>query len=256
VSELSELEKHIRGKWFVPITVRLDKFEKSAEIFAEFASATEPHSADWVVQCMLKGIKPFGEITGMPFDGEFGAQHIGAMVGAKSSICTAMANACKVAQGWTPEYREKLVTIWGADETEYAEALWKKFAEKLQPEFESIRRFAVGLAMKQNYQDDIDFHRGLAKGLTFIQEVGRTVRKATNKAERDAQNRGAVYLFAVGAWEAIEANRRELSWPELAQEFNEAFDYKVSIDEETFKKILQRCGLGIGKVGRRVEISI
>jgi hypothetical protein len=256
VNKSSELREHIRSKWFVPIITRIEKFEKSTEVFQEFAAVTEPDSPEWVVQCLIKGIKPFGDGVGMPFDGQFGAQHVGAMVGSKSSICTAMANAHKMVERWPLEYRERFVARWGLDGTHYAQTVWKKFAVKLQPEFESIRRFAVSLAMKQTLQEDIDFHRGLTKGLTFVQELRRTIRKATSKAERDAQNRAAVYFFAVTAGETIEANRQAVSWPDLAREFNKAFNHQVAVDEETFKKILQRCGLGVGKAGRRVEVSI
>ena len=89
-----------------------------------------------------------------------------------------------------------------------------------------------------------------------MRELRKTVRKAATKAERDAQSRGAVYVFAATGLEAIEANRKELSWPELSEAFSEACKYQVPIDEDTFKKILQRCGLRIGKPGRPVEARI
>jgi hypothetical protein len=93
------------------------------------------------------------------------------------------------------------------------------------------------------------------KGLTLMQELRKTVRKAVKKAEQDAQNRAAVYFFAMTASEAIEANRKDISWPELNEAFNETFDYKVPIDEDAFKKILQRCGLQVGKPGRKIPLS-
>lgn len=254
MNDRADLAEHIRGKWFEPITERLEAFENNIALFPEFEAITEADSAEWAVQCAIKAIKPFGNLLGMPFDGQFGAQQVGAMVGAKASICSAMANSHVYAQRWSKDDRKKFIRVWGDEALREALVTWERFASVLRPEFDGVRRFAVNLAMRQGLED-IDFHRGLTKGLTFMLEVRKTIRKAITKAERDTQNRTAVYFFAVSAWEAIEANREELSWPELAEGCNEAFDHKIGVDEDTFKKILQRCGLGIGKAGRRIPIS-
>ena len=251
-----DLMAHIQTEWFAPIIERVEDFEDEADVFESALTVAEPQSADWAVQCVSKTIKPFGDLTGMPFDGQFESRHVGALVGAKSSICAAMADSHRISQQWKAESWQKLVDLGGEEAVADAKRTWKRFAESLQPKFEKIRGFAVGLAMRQSYQEDIEFHRGLAKGLTFMRELRKTVRRAVTKAERDAQNRGAVYVFAASEWETIEANRKNLSWPELSQAFNEAFNYQVPIDEDTFKKILQRCGLRIGKAGRRVEVKI
>jgi hypothetical protein len=246
----SDLADDVRGKWFEPILNRIEAFENTLEGFEDILSATEPGSPEWAVQCVVKSVKPFGKVMGMPFDGTFTAENVGALIGAKASICTAMAASHKIAQDWTPDTRAKFVDAWGTKETRKAEISWKAFAEKLQPAFEVIRRFAVETAMKQGYFEDINFHRGLAKGLTFMQELRKKVRKAVTKAERDAQNRAAVYFFAVYNAREIEAKRKDLSWPELAQNFEKAFDDKLTVAEDTLKKILQRCGLTVGKPGR------
>ncbi|HYR22287.1 MAG TPA: hypothetical protein VEP30_05115 [Chthoniobacterales bacterium] len=167
-----------------------------------------------------------------------------------------MAKAHEWATSMNAETEKKLLETFGKESLAEARTIWKRFADKLHPEFETVRRFAVDLSMRQNYLEDVKFHHGLAKGLTLMQEIRKRVRKAVKKAERDAQNRAAVYFFGVLACETVEANRGDLSWPELNKAFNEAFEYRVPIDEDAFKKILQRCGLGIGKVGRRVEVSI
>ena len=256
MSEKADLMEHIEGKWFKPIADRLQAFEDSSEVFAEFGDVAKPHSPEWAVQGVIKAIKPFGEMMGMPMRGVFEAQQIGAMVGAKASVCRAMAEAHTVAQGWSPESRKKFVSICGLEGTKYAESTWRTFSERLHPECEEIRRFAVATAMQQSYLEDLEFLRGLTKGLTLMQELRKTIRKAITKAERDAQSRTAVYFFAAVKCEAIEAKRRELSWPELAEGFDKAFKYQIPIDEDAFKKILQRCGLGVGKPGRRIPISI
>jgi hypothetical protein len=251
----TDLDQFLRGKWYEPITTKIEEFENDADVFSEVATIAEPNSPDWVVQCAIKGIKPFGNLAGFPFNDSFGANNVGALVGAKSSICGAMANTHKWALGMKADVRNKFAEAFGEDGLREAQMVWKSFAEKLHPEFERVRRFAVNLSMKQSYLEDLEFHRGLVKGLTLMQELRKTVRKAVTKAEQHAQNRAAVYFFALTASEAIEANRKEISWPELSEAFNETFDYQLPIDEDAFKKILQRCGLQVGKPGRRIPLS-
>ena len=87
----TDLDEFVRGKWYEPITTKIEEFERDADVFSEVAAIAEPNSPDWAVQCVIKGIKPVGNLTGFPFNGSFGANNVGALVGAKSSICGAMA---------------------------------------------------------------------------------------------------------------------------------------------------------------------
>ena len=193
-----DLAEHIRGKWFEPVAQRLESFENTMGVFRDLEGVTKPDSPEWAAQCAIKAIRPYGELTGMPVDGFFGAQQIGSMVGAKASICTAMANSHGHAQRWSKADRAKFVAVWGDDVVEDALLTWEKFERVLRPEFDDIRRYAVDLAMQQGFED-IDFHRGLTKGLTFMVELRKKIRRAISKAERDAQNRGAVYYFALSS---------------------------------------------------------
>jgi hypothetical protein len=251
----ADFDEHVRERWFTPITDRIQSFENKMGLFAELGSVVEPDSPDWAVNCTLKLIKPHGNLAGMPLAGKCESEEVGAMIGAKASVCSAMARAHKFAQVWPRKSREKFVEVFGLEATQEAEAIWKRFAEELHPEFEEIRRFAVNLAMQQDYFEDVEFHRGLSKGLTFMLELGKTIRKATTKGQQDAQKRAAVYFFAICSCEVIDANRTDISWPELSQACDEAFDHKISFDEDAVKKILQRSGLRVGKPGRRIEIS-
>ena len=164
---------------------------------------------------------------GMPMRGVFEAQQIGAMVGAKASVCRAMAEAHTVAQGWSPESRKKFVSICGLEGTKYAESTWRTFSE---PAATGVRRNSQ---IRGSDRDATKLFGGSGvparshEGLTLMQELRKTIHKAITKAERDAQSRTAVYFFAAVKCEAMEAKRRELSWPELAEGFDKAFKYQI-----------------------------
>ena len=254
MSEGLELMELVRGEWYEPIIRRVEAFENESEVFQEIGSVAKTDSAEWAFECAMKAMRPFGELAGIPFDGTFDAKDVGAIVGSKASICRAMSDNHRAAQKWTAIDRKKFADIWGSEATKYAEATWKRFAEELHPEFEAVRKFALNLSMKQSYLEDLQFQTGVVKGMTFMLEVRKTIRKAVTKAERDTQKRMAVYLFAVCGWEAIEGRRTELSWPELSEGFNQAFDHQIEMDEDAFKKILQRCGLRVGKPGRKISV--
>jgi hypothetical protein len=66
--------------------------------------------------------------------------------------------------------------------------------------------------------------------------------------------RHCVFLFAVLCGAEIEETKSEANWPELHRQFEEAFDYKVEISEDAFKKILSRKGLKAGRLAGRVII--
>ena len=136
----TDLGEFVRGKWYEPITTKIEEFERDADVFFEIAAVAEPNSPDWAVQCAIKGIKPFGNLAGFPFNGSFGANNVGALVGAKSSICGAMANTHKWALGMKADVRNKFVEAFGEEDVREAEVVWRRFAEKLHPEFAT--RFA------------------------------------------------------------------------------------------------------------------
>ena len=50
MSEKADLMEHIEGKWFKPIADRLQAFEDSSEVFAEFGDVAKPHSPEWAVR--------------------------------------------------------------------------------------------------------------------------------------------------------------------------------------------------------------
>ncbi len=131
---------------------------------------------------------------------------------------------------------------------EYAQRTWKRFADKLHPEFEAIRKFAVTEAAKQSYLEDLQFITGLQKGMTLMVELRKTIRKAVTKSWNSTPRNGWRFIcLRCANGRLSKRGRGEFSWPELSEAFSEAFDHRIEIDEDAFKKILQRCGLGVGK---------
>jgi hypothetical protein len=152
---------------------------------------------------------------------------------------------------WSVRDRQVLVERFGESEVADAQDIWKQFAESVTPDFEDIQKDSLLLSLKQPFAEQIDFHQGLAKGLRFLAELRKRMQPVHTKRHKDAQARINVYAFALLNWELIEEHRRSLTWMDLTDAFDEFFEHQISIDEETFKKILQRCGLrGIGSVGR------
>src|SRR5436190_3402289 len=131
MSESMDLMAHIQTEWFAPIIERVEDFEDEADVFESALTVAEPQSADWAVQCVIKTIKPFGSVTGMPFDGQFESRHVGALIGAKSSICSAMASSHRIAQHLKPEVSQNCIECWGEDAMKQAKRIWQRFAKVL-----------------------------------------------------------------------------------------------------------------------------
>jgi hypothetical protein len=239
----------LEEKWFFPIALRLQSFENNSDIFGEFGSITLPESPDWMVQCAWKQMSPYQEVSGMERSDRIRTRHIGAMVGSKASICKRLAGG-NLWFNMLPAKRQKqLEDLFGAEGIAEAKVTWSKFATEIQPEFKKLRTFAVNLVARQEMAEQVQFYQGFTKGLTFMDRVSEVARK-TNKRGTDYNRRSLVSLFAIEHWELIEAAKRDISWWDLVSAFDEQYGKYVEIDEETFKKILQRSGLRVGKVGR------
>src|ERR1043166_4820014 len=90
-SEDGKPDDPLAGKWFAPITERLELFERSSDVFQVFESITQPESPDWVVQCVWTQMKPYREVSGLERLDRIQARNVGAMIGAKGSICKRLA---------------------------------------------------------------------------------------------------------------------------------------------------------------------
>jgi len=248
MSEQEPLEL-LKEKWFFPITLRLESFENASDVFGEIGSITLPESPDWMVQCVWRQMGSFREVSGLERLDRLRARHVGAMVGSKASICKRLAGGNLWFNQLPSKRQNQLEKLFGPEAISDARITWSKFAAEIQPEFKKLRTFALNLAGAQEMTEQVQFYQGFTKGLTFMNRVSELERKRTKRGA-DYGRRSVVCLFAIEHWELIEAAKKDISWADLVNRFDEEYGEHIEIDEETFKKILQRSGLSVGKVGR------
>lgn len=246
-------------RWYDPILEKIEALEQDANIFEDIGEGLEDDAPDWVAMCLYNGITPLRPYMGMDNlkDG-VNAKRVGSLVGCKSSFCDSFARFHNLLDKLSPKQLHEIEEAYekAFEEGTFKDSrkVWKRFAEEFKPRSDEIRRFASELASAQSVQENIDYNMGYVKGVRMVIELGNTIRKAqkkgASKRDRDYLTRGAVLTFAVSNWKMIEENRQELTWMRLTELFDEATEHQVPVDEETFKKILQRGMLTIGKSSR------
>ena len=242
----------LKDRWFYPIAVRIEQFETNSDVSSEFGSITLPESPDWVVKCVWRQMGPYREIAGLERYDLIRARHIGAMIGAKASLCQRLARGNLWFAQLSSKRQAELEKLFGEESIAEAKQTWSRFAVEIQPEFKRIRRFAAELTMAQETFEQMQFHQGVAKGLTLMDRI-RQVARQQNKRAIEYGRRSLVCLFAVENWELIEAAKKDIAWPDLLEGFDQQYGEHATIDEEGFKKILQWSGLTVVRVGRPVK---
>jgi hypothetical protein len=234
----------VSERWYFPLIGKIEEFENSTHELEYMESSVSEEAPDWVTQCLIKSIEPYKEQAGLVARARLNTRMIGAHIGAKSSVCDAMALAYKVLGALRERDRVSWIKWFGGqEEFDEAMAVYKSFAEVRKPQFSEIRIEANRLVMQQGELEQIHFFQGLSKGLTFMMEIRKLFKLARTKREKDAQTRMGVYAFGLLNWEYIEQRRGSLTWQQLTKDFEEFADHKSEITEETLKKIFQRCGV-------------
>lgn len=239
----------LKDKWFYPITRRIEELENTSDVFARFGSITLPESPDWVVRCIWGQLGPYREASAIERYDRIRARNVGAMLGAKACIGDRLARGNLWFAQLSSKRQTQFENLFGEEAITDARQTWTRFAVEIQPELKRIRRFASELVMKQETFEQIQFHQGVAKGLTILDELGKLARRQ-NKRGLEYHRRSLICAFAVEHWEVIEAAKKDIAWADLVQGFDREFGELVEVDEETFKKMLQRSGLKVGRVGR------
>jgi hypothetical protein len=253
--DLDAIEELLGGKWFWPILVRLDEFEgKLLEVMPFMGPVLDDDSPDWSFRCIQYVIQKDGDVNGYCDARKMGARDVGRLVSAKFSLCEAMSKSKVQWDSLTPEQVTQVDEFF-KEPGFVAECreLTRRFAEELTPEILGIKRASIALAIDAGGMEEVDYLSGYVQGAAFLDRVRSKYKPARTKRQKDAANRLIVLFFAGLIGQVVDESKGELSWPELHQQFLEAFDHKIEIEEETFKKILSRKGLkGVGRAGRPV----
>src|SRR5438093_12866893 len=115
MSEQTDARELLGGEWFFPITVRIEAFEKSSDVFGDFGSITLPEAPDWMVQCAWKQMGPYREVSGVERLDRIRARHVGAMVGSKASICKRLAGGNLWFNQLASKRQSQLEQLFGAE---------------------------------------------------------------------------------------------------------------------------------------------
>jgi hypothetical protein len=241
---MSEERVPKQNVWFSDLLDEAAALEDESNADPEISEGLGDDGPDWFAQCLIRGMHPFKTFMGLD-DLASGMNSIrfGKLIGAKVSLSTAMSNTHAFFERLAPSQLKTISNAFGREKLEEARKVWSTFAEKFYPLFDDIRRRAVELSSRQSFLEQTEFSLGYVKGLRVMEAI----REAKTKRERDWQARSHVILFAVTNWKEIEANRKSLTWTKLSDQFDRETEYKFEVTEETFKKILQRSALTIGK---------
>ena len=238
--------------WYQPIWERVEKLENDCDLFEDIAEGLADDGPDFVWKCLFSSVTPIRKNFGMDrFRDGIDTKRVGAVVGCKVSLCDGMANTHRLFEMFSAKQLKEIEDAWGSEALVYARKVWKRFAEKFKPQADELRRFALELVRDRGVEEEIKYMMGYVNGARMIAEVGKRFRslmkKDRSKRERDFVAHNAVLMFAVTNWKWIEENRRKLTWMKLTEMFDKETNNEIDIDEETFKKILQRASLTVGK---------
>lgn len=236
----------LKNRWFYPITRRIEELENTTDVFSRFGSITLPESPDWVVRCIWGQVGPYREMAVIERYDRIRARNVGAMLGAKAALGDRLARGNLWFAQLSSKRQAEFEKLFGGEAVSDAKRTWTRFAVEIQPELKRLRRSAAELVMKQETFEQMQFHQGVAKGLTILDELRKLARRQ-NKRGLEYQRRSLICAFAVEHWEVIEAAKKDIAWSDVVEGFVREFG---EVDEETFKKMLQRSGLRVGRVGR------
>lgn len=238
--------------WFDPVLDRLEALEAASCVFKDVYEGLSDEAPEWVAKCLYNGVTPFRKFLGLDnFADGMTAKRFGTIVGNKVSLCQAMANTHVLFQMFSAKQLKQIEDAWGKEELSFARSIYEFFAKEVKSKADKLRRAAAELAASQSTEQHIDYMLGYVLGVRMMEQARKAAQKAlqnrNDKRERDSNIRAQVHWFAVSNWKEIEANRRTLTWMQLTEKFDRETGQKFEVDEETFKKILQRASLTIGK---------
>jgi hypothetical protein len=163
---------------------------------------------------------------------------VGAMFGQLLAYFDFFADMCEV-----PEEKvswEKLRILYGKDIKERAAAYAKKFSEEFVPDLERALKFALRLAIEQDY-------RACAK---FFSAFGRAIERRPSSASDIGRTNTRIYVVLLVAWRSVE---KLGSIPALHRALCKIFGNHVVGDLKRVEKICERIELSYREIARRTE---
>jgi len=256
---LADARELFGKKWFWPILEELWRFQNAiAHLFPGGAEVLSDDAPYWAVMAAWDIGQEMADYNGIAFPPDITSRHVGKMIGAQLGMYTAYERAYSVFCGLRPDEIQKFDKAWKQDGfCGECKIFAREFAEKWTPLFHDIWRKAVKFSADAGFFEHAEYCLGFAQGSKMVEEVVKRLRNPPKlKRGKDAEVRNCVRLFAMCFGQLIEKEKAGLSWPELHQMFLLFTDYKIEIEEDTFKKILSRRKeyplKGVGQAGRKV----
>ena len=246
-------------KWFWPVLEELEIFQSAtAQVIPGAQEVLADDTPHWALLSAMACGKELADITGFDELQNLNARKIGMIVGSQLSLCEAYERSYLVFSTLRPEAIRKIDGVWWPGFCNECAEFTRNFAERFTPAFRGIWRKVIILSQEAGTKEHVDYCLGFARGSEFVAKVLEKMRNPPkHKRGKDAQARNCVYYYAMCCGREIDAEKGNLSWPELHQGFLEFYDHKVEIDEFAFKKILFLEGLkGVGNAGRRPSNEI
>jgi hypothetical protein len=262
-SSLDAFRAAFEGKWFASIFDDLERLQQEViDVAPQLGVFFKDDTAEWAFNCLAKpGLKDAGW-TVLDIIKGVNAIAIGKILGGYWSMAELLTKLHEASKTLTPEFAERLDAAISQGITKLACNFLNEASDWFPPRLFAIKRRAFDLATKQGGSEEREFLEGYNIGAGYVDELGRRVKplldKTAGKAMLDDRNRNWVYLFALLNWQEIEGCKEESGWEGLHEKFKAfcKYDLELEMDEETFKKILQRVGLqDVGKRGKKPMIE-
>jgi len=136
----------------------------------------------------------------------------------------------------------KLRTVFGKDIKERVTAFEQKFEKKFVPDLARALKFAVGLAIEQDYQD-------CAK---FFAAFGRAIQRKPSSAGDIGRTNTQIYLFLLVFWRSVE---KLGSIPKLHELLCKTFGTHIVGTIKRIEKICERIGLSYPEIAERKALA-
>jgi hypothetical protein len=226
-----------KRRWLQQIVARLNRaYKKLPEPY--WLKGEWPNWVSNVARELSKALSPTAHLKVSP-DWEPG--EVGAILGQQIAYCAY--DSMPDLEVWLKKRAswKELRQTFGKDIKERVEKFTTKLEREFVPEFVGALKFAVGLAIEQEYEDTAKFFAALGRAIQ---------RKPTNAADIGRTNT-RIYVFLLTHWRSVE---KLGSVPALHKVLCKVFgDRLVGVKVKRVEKICERVGLSYREIAEREE---